>query len=215
MKIEMNLISDKGKKIPIGELDMEIVFQEDVLKPPLVELLGEMREMSEITALIRGVKIVGNYQNVRKKPILIAGTHIDMDHTLSTSKLLYPGDTMQIGITLNIPDEETMTEEQNTIFFIENGESYSEWSVYGAVIGVEKDRDTIGAIIKYAIMESSIKRKEWDEIRDAYQDDRPLAKWSEIEAAIGRKPTLEDSFQSKFKEHGFTFVPYNGDFEAL
>lgn len=129
MKIEMNLISDKGKNIPIGEMDMELVFREDVLvqrdtpderptvyliddpenygprsplPPPLVEFRGESIEMSEITALIRGVKIVGNYQNVRKKPILITGTHIDMDHTIATSKLLYPEDSMQVNIILNM-----------------------------------------------------------------------------------------------------------------
>jgi hypothetical protein len=106
-------------------------------------------------------------------------------------------------------------EEQNTIFFIENGETYSEWNVYGAVIGTEKDRDAIGAIIKHSIEESSVKRKEWDETRDAYHKDHPLANWKEWEAVIGSKPTLGDTLQSKFKEHGFIFVPYNGDFEAL
>lgn len=108
-----------------------------------------------------------------------------------------------------------MTEEQNTVFFIENGESYSDWSVYGAVIGTEKDRDVIGAIIKYAIAESSIKRKEWDEKRDKYYKDHPGSNWNELKTEIGDAPTLEDAFLSKFKEHGFVFVPYNSDFEAL
>jgi hypothetical protein len=108
-----------------------------------------------------------------------------------------------------------MTEAQNTVFFIENGESYSEWSVYGAVIGAEKDRDTIGAIIKYAIAESSIKGKEWREKRDKYYKDHPGANWNDLKAEIGGTPTIEDAFASKFKEHGFIFVPYHGDFEAL
>jgi hypothetical protein len=108
-----------------------------------------------------------------------------------------------------------VNEEQNTVFFIENGESYSDWGVYGAVIGTEKDRDTIGAIIKYAIAESSIKGNEWDGKRDKYYKDHPGTNWNDLKAKIGGTPTIEDAFASKFKEHGFIFVPYNNDFEAL
>jgi hypothetical protein len=107
---------------------------------------------------------------------------------------------------------------ETKIFFINNGERYPEdFAVIGAVIGKESDRDTIGAIVRYAEQEYHKQVSEFKERRDLYRMDHPTSTTSEYlkeRAEIGAYPDENITFVGKFKEHGFVYVPFNHDFEA-
>jgi hypothetical protein len=99
------------------------------------------------------------------------------------------------------------------VYFISNGQAYSDYRVYGCIAG-ELDHDAAEAVVKDAIASF----KERDAIRDVAMENwkkehtSTEPNWNEFYEKFVYYG-MEDALKAKCKEHGFQFFECEGDLE--